>query len=66
MEYVDLPYPVPPPKALPPSEAPHVKAMRAISTRAKVDAGVDGKKKNGEPRKREENSFESFYEEAFT
>lgn len=58
--YVDLRYPEPPPKAPPPSEAPHVKAMRAISTQAKVDAGVDGKKKNGEPRKREENSFEAF------
>ena len=57
--YVDLPRPVPSPKAPPPSEAPHVKAMRAIATQSKVDA-VDGKKTNGEPRKREENSYEAF------
>ena len=46
--YVDLPYPVPPPKAPPPSEAPHVKAMRAISTQAKVDA-VDVKRRMVSP-----------------
>ena len=33
--------------------------MRAISTQSKIEA-VESKKKNGEPRKRDENSFEAF------